>query len=158
MKAKIWLAWRKLNGPADRTQPIKLPVTLPARLASVFAHENILAETIAWAAPCISVRGPGIPANLFGALVATSEEPHKLIFVARKGRRPFTRTIDLEGSSVSHESGFLFENLLISTAPGKRPRYSFIFPRPDAALVEQIVSQLRECLHEPALHEQEAAL
>ena len=35
MKAKIWLAWRKLNGPADRTQPIKVPVTLPARLASV---------------------------------------------------------------------------------------------------------------------------
>jgi hypothetical protein len=154
MKVKIWLAWRKLNGPADRTLPIKLPVTLPARLASVFAHENILAETIAWAAPCISGRGPGIPANLFGALIATSEEPHRLIFVARKGRRPFARTIHLEGSAVGHEAGFLFENLVISTGAGKRPRYSFIFPRPDAALVEQIVSELRERLREPALHEQ----
>jgi hypothetical protein len=134
-----------------------LPVTLPTRLASVFAHENILAETIAWAVPCISGRGPGIPANLFGALIATSEEPHRLIFVARKGRRPFERTIDLEGSILSHEPGFLFENLLISTAAGKRPRYSFIFPRPDAALVEQIVSELRDRLREPALQEQEAA-
>jgi hypothetical protein len=157
MKVKIWLAWKKLNGPADRSLPIKLPVTLPTRLASVFAHENILAETIAWAVPCISGRGPGIPANLFGALIATSEEPHRLIFVARKGRRPFARTIDLEGSIFSHEPGFLFENLFISTAAGKRPRYSFIFPRSDAALVEQIVSELRERLREPALQEQEAA-
>jgi hypothetical protein len=154
VKVKIWLAWRKLNGPADRSLPIKLPVMLPTRLASVFAHENILAETIAWAVPCISGRGPGIPANLFGALIATSEEPHRLIFVARKGRRPFARTIDLEGSIVNHEPGFLFENLVISNAAGKRQRYSFIFPRPDAALVEQIVSELRERLHEPALHEQ----
>src|SRR5437899_918105 len=34
MKAKIWLAWKKLNGPPDRNTPIKLQVTLPARLAS----------------------------------------------------------------------------------------------------------------------------
>jgi hypothetical protein len=77
--------------------------------------------------------------------------------VARKGRRPFERTIDLEGSILSHEPGFLFENFLISTAAGKRPRYSFIFPRSDAALVEQIVSELRDRLREPALQEQEAA-
>ncbi len=30
MKAKIWLSWKKLNGPADLTIPVKLPVTLPA--------------------------------------------------------------------------------------------------------------------------------
>src|SRR5215469_16996549 len=29
MKVKIWLAWRKLNGPADRDGPVKLPSTLP---------------------------------------------------------------------------------------------------------------------------------
>jgi len=153
MKVKIWLAWKKLNGPADRSLPIKLPVTLPTQLASVFAHENILGETIAWAAPCISGRGPGIPANLFGALVVTSEEPHRLIFVARKGRRLFERRIDLEGSIVSHESRFLFENLVISTAASKRPAYSFIFPRSDAVLVEQIVSELHERLREPALQQ-----
>src|SRR5213083_2202641 len=49
MKAKIWLAWKKLNGPADRNTPAKLPVTLPARLASVFGRENVLGETVAWA-------------------------------------------------------------------------------------------------------------
>jgi hypothetical protein len=157
MKARIWLAWKKLNGPADRDLPVKLPVTLPVRLATVFGRENVLGETIAWTAQCISGRGRRIPANLFGALVATNEEPRKLIFVARKGGRPYTRTIDLEGSVVSHEPRFLFENLVISPAGGKGPTYSFIFPRSDAGLVEQIVCELRERLREPALQEQEVA-
>jgi hypothetical protein len=157
MKAKIWLAWKKLNGPADRGIPVSLPGALPARLTSVFAQENVLGETVAWAARCISGRGRRIPANLFGALVATNEEPRRLIFVARKGGRPFTRTIELEDSVITHEPRFLFENLVISAATGKAPKYSFIFPRSDAGLVEQIVQYLRERVSEPALQEQVAA-
>jgi hypothetical protein len=147
IKAKIWFAWKKLNGPADRNVPVQLPITLPARLASVFNQENVLGETIAWTAQCISGRSRRIPANLFGTLVATREEPRKLIFVTRK----LSRTIDLEGSVVDHEPRFLFENLVISPAPGKGPRYLFMFPRSDAWLVERIVHGLRE----PILSEQE---
>ncbi len=154
MKAKIWLAWKKLNGPADRDLPVKLPLTLSPRLASVFGRENVLGETVAWSVPCISGGGRRIPANLFGALIATNEEPRRLIFVARKGGRPFARTIDLEGSTVSHEPRFLFENLVISPAFGKGPTYSFVFPRAHAALVEQIVRELRERLRGPAFGEQ----
>jgi Domain of unknown function (DUF4126) len=156
MKAKIWLAWTKLNGPADRNTPVTLPVTLPARLASVFDRENVLGETVAWAVRCISGRGRRIPTNLFGVLVATNEEARRLIFVARKGRRPYARTIDLEGSAVDHEPGFLSENLIISPAVGKGPKYSFIFPRSDASVVEQIVQYLRE--RESALQEQGATV
>jgi hypothetical protein len=158
MKAKTWLAWKKLNGPADRSVPVKLPSTLPPRLASVFSRENVLGETIAWAASCISGRGRGIPANLSGALVATNQEPHKLVFVARKNGRPFAHTIDLEGSMVTHEPRFLSENLVIFPAAGKGPKYLFIFPRPDAALVEQIAEYLRAHLSEPELHEQGATI
>jgi hypothetical protein len=150
MRAKTWLAWKKLNGPADRNAPVKLPPALPARLASVFANENVLRETIAWAALCISGRGRRIPANLFGALVATNEEPSKIVFVSRK----FVRRIDLEGSVISHEPRFLSENLVISSAVGKGPNYSFIFARSDAALVEQIVHELHERLRQPALQGQ----
>jgi hypothetical protein len=153
MKAKIWLAWKKLNGPANRNAPVELPLTLPARLASVFGRENVLSETIAWTALCISGRGRRIPANLFGALVATNEEPGKIVFVSRK----FARRIDLEGAVITHEPRFLSENLLISSAPGKGPNYLFIFARPDAAIVEQIVRELRERLRGPALEEQIAA-
>ena len=152
MKAKIWLTWKKLNGPADRDAPVNLPITLPARLASVFNHENVLGETIEWTARCVSGRGRRIPANLFGALVATKEEPRKLVFVTRR----FARTINLEDSVVGHEPRFLFENLVISPAAGQGPKYSFIFPRSDAVVVEQIVQKLREQLSEPALQEQGA--
>jgi hypothetical protein len=150
-KAKVWLAWRKLNGPADVNIPPKLSEKLPARLAPVFTRDNLLSETIAWAAPCISGRSHRIPANLFGALVATNEEPLKISFVARKRGRPFVLTIDLEGCVVTHEPKFLSENLVFLPAAGKGPKYLFIFARPQAALVEQIVRNLRQRLREPAL-------
>jgi uncharacterized protein DUF4126 len=152
MKVKIWLAWKKLNGPANREVAVKLSVTLPLRLASVFSQENVLGETIAWTVPCISGRGRRIPANLFGALVATNEEPHKIVFVTRK----FARTIDLEDSIARHESRFLSENLAISAATGKGPKYLFIFPRPQSAVVEQIVQDIRERLSESTMQEQVA--
>ena len=69
------------------------------------------------------------------------------MFVTRK----LARTIDLEGSVVEHQPRFLFETLVISPAAGKSPRYSFMFPRSDAAVVEEIVHNLRERLSEPAL-------
>jgi hypothetical protein len=153
MKVKIWLAWRKLNGPAEREAPMELAQTLPARLAPIFGRENVLSETIAWAAPCVSGRGRRIPANLFGALVATNEEPRKITFVARKAGRPFARAIDLEGSNVAREPKFLSENLAIFPAAGKGPKYLFVFPRPHGALVEQIMQDLQRRLSEPALSE-----
>jgi Domain of unknown function (DUF4126) len=143
MKAKLWLAWKKLNFPADYKLPAKLSITLPSGVAEIFNKQNTLNETIAWAAPCLSGRGRRIPANLFGALVSTIEEPKKLWFIGRKNRRPFTATIDLEGMMVAHEPKFLSENLIIVPATGKGARYLFIFPRSRAADVEQIVENLR---------------
>src|SRR5881396_2844622 len=149
MKAKIWLAWKKLNGPADRDTPMELPTALPARLAPVFIRENVLGETIAWAVPCISGRGRRIPANLFGALVATNEEPRKLVFVARKNSRPFAGTVELDGSMIAHEPKFLSENLIVFPKVGKGARYLFAFPRSHAALVEKIVQDLRVRVNSP---------
>jgi Domain of unknown function (DUF4126) len=149
MKAKIWLALAKLNAPAYLSMPVKLPLTLPGRLAHVFSHQNVLGETIAWAVPCISGRSRRIPANLFGALVATNEESRRLLFVAHKNGRPFAQTIQLDGSMVAHEPKFLSENLIISPAVGKGAKYLFIFPRPKAAVVKQIVEYLRDRLGQP---------
>ena len=158
MKAKIWLALKKLNDPADLRMPVKLPLTLPTRFASVFSRQNVLSETIAWTAPCISGRGRRIPANLFGALVATNEEPRKILFVARKSGRPFAQTIELDGSMVAHEPKFLSENLIIFPAAGKGPKYLFVFPRSQAAVVEHIVDYLRERLTEPSLRSESLAV
>jgi hypothetical protein len=150
MKAKIWLTLNKLNAAADVRRSSSLPIALPSRLAPIFSKQNLLGETIAWAVPCISGRGRRIPANLFGALVATNEEPHKIVFVARKNWKAFCQTIDLEGSTVAREPQFLSENLVIVPSEGRGPKYSFLFTRSRGALVEQIAEDLRRKLSVPA--------
>ena len=152
MKAKIWLALNKLNAAADFRRPTTtLPIALPSRLAPIFSKQNLLGETIAWAVPCISGRGRRIPANLFGALVATNEEPHKIVFVAQKNWKPFCQTIDLEDSTISREPQFLSENLVIVPNEGRGPKYSFLFTRSRGALVELIAEDLRQKVSTPAV-------
>lgn len=149
LKAKVWLVLKKLNGPATISAGVHLPETLPGRLAPVFERENVLKETIAWAVPCLSARGRRIPANLFGALVATREQPRNILFVARKNGRPFAQSIELDGCIVSHEPKFLSENLTIFPAAGKGAKYSFLFARPQAELVEEAVQDLRVRINAP---------
>lgn len=150
MKAKIWLIFKKLNGPADSAMATTLPITLPSKFAEIFNRQNVLTETIAWAVPCLSGKGRRIPANLFGALVATNEEPRKLVFVARKGARAFSQTINLDDLMVARDPKFLSDNLVIFPASGKGPKYVFIFPRSSGPLVEEIADYLRERLIAPA--------
>jgi len=165
IKAKVWLILQKLNGPADSSLPDTLPITLPSKFADIFSRQNVLSETIAWAVPCLSGHCRRIPTNLFGALVATNEEPRKLVFVARKGGRAFSHTIELEGMSVAREPKFLSENLVIFSSTGNGPKYLFIFPRSSSGLVEEMAEYLRARLTsapalsvppepepEPALH------
>ncbi len=116
---------------------------------AVFARDNILGETIAWAVPCISGRGRRIAPNLFGALVATHEEPRKMTFVTAKGRG-FAQAIDLDGSTVTREPKFLSENLVVFPAAGKGPKYLFVFPRSSGVLVEEIVQSIQARASEPA--------
>ncbi len=149
IRAKIWLIFKKLNFPADFSGPVTLPITLPSKFADAFSRQNVLSETIAWSIPCLSGRGRRIPPNLFGALVATNEEPRKLVFVARKGGRGFAQTVELDGMTVAREPKFLSENLVIFPAAGKGPNYLFVFPRPSGPLVEEIVEDLRARLSVP---------
>ncbi|MDQ2918524.1 MAG: DUF4126 domain-containing protein [Verrucomicrobiota bacterium] len=158
IRAKVWLIFKKLNFPADSSVPVTLPITLPSKFADAFSRQNVLSETIAWSVPCLSGRGPRIPANLFGALVATNEEPRKLVFVARKGGRGFSQTIELDGMTVAREPKFLAENLVIFPTAGKGPKYLFIFPRANGPLVEEMVEDLRARLSAPVAVAPEAAL
>lgn len=149
MKARVWLALNKLNAGADVRRGATLPIALPSRLAPIFSKQNLLGETIAWAVPCISGRGRRMPPNLFGALVATNEEPRKLVFVGRRNWKPFSQTIDLEGSTVAREPQFLSENLVIVPTEGRGPKYSFLFTRSRGTLVEMIAEDLREKISAP---------
>ncbi len=138
VRVKLWLIWKKLNGPADREPDSDLPATLPSRYASAFRKENLLNETVAWAVPCIAKRLRGVPANSSGVLVATNEDPAKLTFVVRKGWGGRGQTINLEGGSVEREPRFLSENLLVSPG-GRGAEAVFLFERGRGARVQQIV-------------------
>lgn len=143
MKVKIWLAWKKLNARADIDATAKLPNDLPAGIASEFKRQNILGQTIAWAVPTISARGRRIPANLPGTLIALKEDPMKLLFLERRRGRRLVQTLNLREATVAREPKFLSENLTITPAGDKNPKYIFIFPRSEAALVSKVADDLK---------------
>src|SRR5438046_8666968 len=145
-KVKLWLVWRKLNEPAFFERETTLPLNLPAKLAPVFSKHNSLGETIVWAVPCVSGRGRRIAPNLFGALVATNEEPRKLTFVGRKGSKPVAQTIELDGMTFAREPKFLSENLVVFPVERRGQEYSFVIPLSQAAEVEKIGDYLRQNL------------
>ncbi|MEO5718518.1 MAG: hypothetical protein ABIR29_08105, partial [Chthoniobacterales bacterium] len=126
---------------AERDTTPNLPTNLPSRFASAFKKENLLGETVAWAVPCVTKRLRGVPANSSGLLIATLEDPAKLIFVARKSWGLRTQTIHLEGCTVSRDPKFLSENLVIAP-DGKGPATVFIFERGTGTRVQQIVDSM----------------
>ena len=139
VKIKLWLIWKKLNGPAESEEAPDLPVALSSRAAAAFARENLLAETVAWAVPCIGKRVHGVPANSSGTLIATNEDQAKLIFVALKGWGARAQTINLGGCRVAREPKFLSENLVIAPEGGKGETSTFLFERGCGERVQQIV-------------------
>lgn len=149
VRVKLWLIWKKLNGPADSDVASTLPATLPSRYASAFTHENLLGETVAWAVPCIAKKVRGVPANSSGLLVATNEDSAKLLFLARKGWGARAQTISLDGCSASREPKFLSENLLIAPEAGKGASYLFLFERGLGARVQEIVEFVNQRLRSP---------
>jgi hypothetical protein len=142
-KVKMWLAWKKLNGPADVDLAAKPPNDLQGQVAEEFMRQNALAETTAWAVPCITGRCREIRPNISGMLIATNEDPKKLIFIPQKRRRHFARTIEVVRTTVAREPKFLSENLTITEAGAKSPSYTFLFPRSDVWLVKTIADELR---------------
>ena len=142
VKIKLWLIWKKLNGPAESEAAQTLPAALSARFSSAFARENLLGETVAWAVPCISKRVRSVPTNTSGMLIATREDPSKLIFVVPKGWGARGQTIQIGGCQAVREAKFLSENLVIIPDSGKGAGATFVFERGRGARVQQIVDFL----------------
>jgi hypothetical protein len=141
VRVRLWLIWKKLNGPADHQSAAALPTTLPSRYSSAFAKENLLGETIAWAVPCIAKKVRGVPANSSGVLAATNEDSGKLLFFSSKGWRARVQIIPVQDCVAEREPKFLSENLSI-VPHGKVWSYLFLFERGRGTRVQQIVDFL----------------
>jgi hypothetical protein len=149
VRVKLWLIWKKLNGPAGSEEGGPLPTTLPSRYAAAFQRENVLGETVAWAVPCIAKRMRGVPANSSGLLAVNNEDPSKLFFIAPHGWRAKAQTLNLTGCVAAWESKFLSENLVISSENGGGASALFLFERGRGERVQQIVEFINNRLAAP---------
>lgn len=149
VRVKLWLIWKKLNGPADSDASPNLPSMLPSRYAAAFARENLLGETVAWAVPCVAKRVRGVPANSSGMLVASNEDVAKLLFIQRSGWRARAQGISLENSVATREAKFLSENLVIGPANARGSAAFFLFERGQGQRVEQVVDAINRRLTTP---------
>ncbi len=140
VKAKLWLAFRKLNLPALGRGEEGLSDQMSSRVAEVFAELNLLGEKILWSVPCITRKG--LPANHFGALIATIEEPGRLYFVGESRWKKLRETLLLAGGSVERVPGFLFDEVRLADADN-RLRYAFAFDRSRSRIVEEMTESIR---------------
>jgi len=142
-RLKLWLMWRKLTGPAADRLASTLPVQAPADVN--IALQNLCPDHggIAWAVPCAVGRSRALTTGIFGWLVGTNTPGHGLHFVARRRNGKPSATIPLDGRRVSHEAGFLSENLVIYSPDGKT-RSLFLFDRPSARLVALAAAWITE--------------
>ncbi|MGI8432448.1 MAG: DUF4126 domain-containing protein [Chthoniobacterales bacterium] len=147
VRVKLWLIWKKLNGPAGDNATGELPADLPSRYLSGFERANVLHETVAWAVPCISKKVRGVSPNASGFLLATNEDPNKLLFVVRKGWRARAQEIPLQGSTAVREAKFLSENLVLTNEDQRGTRAVFVFERGRAERVQQMVEEINNRRH-----------
>jgi len=143
VKVKLWLAFRKLNLPALGGSEEALSEQMSGRAAEGFAELNVLRETVLWAAPCITRKGPRLPANHFGTLIATVEETQRLYFVSDSGK--IRETLELGGGSAERVPGFLLDELRLLDGEKKR-HYSFAFDRSRSRLLEDLVRSISQRL------------
>lgn len=149
VKANLWLFWRKLTAPAaDQVDP-ELPKTLPHELEIACHSANLLGEKIVWAVPCLTAGARGLPANLFGYLIATEGDPSRLAFVARRRWRKTAVQFDLATYKVAHEAKFLSENIVLYSLE-KKPKYCFVFERGQRPVVEAVTASIKGRLETPA--------
>lgn len=149
VRVKLWLIWKKLNGPAGSDASSSLPSSLPSRSAAAFAREHLLGETVAWAVPCVAKRVRGVPANSAGMLVANNEDASRLLFIQRSGWRARAQNINLANCVAAREPKFLSENLVIGPESGSGATSTFLFERGQGERVEQVADAINRRLSRP---------
>lgn len=122
-RANAWLAWRKLNNPANTPSPpdtFRLPS--PAELALRRAHAS--SAPVRRAAYCVSGRCRRVSKNYLGWLVLLEGEPESLFFVASRLRGPLVVEIPVAGAQIERNSKFLSE-VLVTAREGERHAFHF---------------------------------
>ena len=128
IRAKLWLAWRKLNCPPEDDLETEPGQRIPGACELQLRRSHASTAAIEWAVPCLSGGGPRLGANLSGWLVCLQSEPSRLFFVAKSVFGGLVLAMDIEGAEVSHCAGFLCDKLEVVHRDGS-PRHQFLFER-----------------------------
>jgi hypothetical protein len=141
IRVKVWLAWRKLQQPAQDPVVDQLPDRLPHDYDTLLRRIRPGEPEIAWAVRVISNGGKKLPLNRDGWLAGVRGEPRIVYFLAKKMFGDIALAIDRTDCEVSHEPGFLQDELVICH-PAKGWKCGFIFDRPRHPVADALMREL----------------
>ncbi len=135
--ANAWLAWRKLNNPANQAQGQPQPLPSGCERALRRAHASHAA--IKSAVFCLSGGGQRLAKNHSGWLVTFEGEPSSVFFVAPRFLGPLVVEIPTNDITTERKSKFLSEVLVLN---GKEP-HSFHFERGHFVEADRLAQELQ---------------
>lgn len=140
-RAKVWLAWKKLNSPPEEEKPTDPEQHLPSECLAILRRSHAGSNPVAWAVRCMTGGCPRVPSNVFGWLVALEDEPGVVFFISRKLSGGNLVEIALPGAMVEWKSGFLAAKIALVQASAT---HVFLFDRGSSRLAETVAADLRE--------------
>ena len=149
IRAKLWLAWKKLNAVPEDDQETELGHRPPGHCELQIRRAHASTAPIEWAVPCLSGGGPRLTANLRGWLVCLENEPTRLFFVAGSFLGGVVLAMDIAGAEVTHRAGFLCDKVEIIHRDGS-PKHQFLFERGLTKVAARLAEAVREMAGKPA--------
>ncbi|MEX1119753.1 MAG: DUF4126 domain-containing protein [Terrimicrobiaceae bacterium] len=150
IRATTWLAWRKLNNPADHARPRSQ--TLPSGCERALRRAHATQAPIKSAVFCLSGAGPRLAKNHSGWLVTFEGEPSSAFFVAPGLWGPMVVEIPTHGMTAERKSKFLSEVLTLSGEDSQ----AFHFERGHYAEADRLAQELQTSEPNPALQPSES--
>jgi Domain of unknown function (DUF4126) len=143
IRAKLWLAWKKLNCPTEDDMETAAGQRIPGHCELQLRRSHASTAAIEWAVPCLSGGGPRLRANLSGWLVCLNDEPERLFFVAKSIFGGIVLAMDIAGADVLHQAGFLCDKIEIVHRDGS-PKHQFLFERGLTKVAETFSKTVQE--------------
>jgi hypothetical protein len=143
IRAKLWLAWKKLNAPPEDAKESAPGRALPGACELQLRRAHASKAPVAWSAPCLSGGGPRLTTNLRGWLVALQDEPQSLFFIGRSLGGAIVLEMDVAGAGIEHQSGFLCDKVEIMHRDGS-PRHAFLFECAQTKISRRIAELIQD--------------
>lgn len=144
IRAKLWLAWKKLNALPEDDKETATGHRLPGPFELQLRRAHASKAEVAWSAPCLSGGGPRLTPNLRGWLAALREEPNSIFFIARSFSGAVVLEVDVKAAQIDHRSGFLCDKITITHRDGS-PRHTFLFECGQTKVARALASTVQNC-------------